>query len=207
MWRIKGGQRRASDGKAPAMADSKRCRSGLTDGVPLFGSTKVDVVDRVEIHVLDVPCESGSPHAPVEVRCVDSRQLAFETEYGEDAIELSDVPVLGAIVKESAAEISAYMGGLPKLRLRQYSLSISRHTSGVQSEGDGRRGEAAFDESSCAVAASVEELGPLCGSGACPPEFSELLSRKCFLAPAISDSQKRAIHRVCVALASHSSSA
>jgi hypothetical protein len=49
-------------------------RPSLGNGVPKFGSTKVDVIDAEQIHILDVPSKRGSPHPKVEVWCINTWQ-------------------------------------------------------------------------------------------------------------------------------------
>ena len=43
------------------------------DDIPSFGSSTVEVVDRVEVHVLGMPGEEGSPGSRVEVGLGDAR--------------------------------------------------------------------------------------------------------------------------------------
>lgn len=64
----------------------------LADRIPLFGSTKVDVVDRVEIHVFDMPSKGSAPHAEVEVGSVDAWKLMLQTEAGQDIVEFPHIP-------------------------------------------------------------------------------------------------------------------
>lgn len=49
-------------------------RSCLGDGIPEFGSTKVDVVDTEQIHILDMPSKGSSPHSEVKIWCIDTWQ-------------------------------------------------------------------------------------------------------------------------------------
>ena len=46
--------------------------SSLWYCVPELWSTEMNVIDTEEIHIFDVPCKSGPPHAKVEVRSVHS---------------------------------------------------------------------------------------------------------------------------------------
>lgn len=48
----------------------------LRHRVPEFGRAKVDVVDRVQICVLNVPGERRAPHAEIEIGRYDTRYFA-----------------------------------------------------------------------------------------------------------------------------------
>lgn len=41
-------------------------------GVPELWGAEVDIVDAEQVHILDVPCERGPPHAEVEIGGVDT---------------------------------------------------------------------------------------------------------------------------------------
>ena len=47
----------------------------LRYGIPELGLPVVQIIDRVEIHIFDMPRESGPPHAKVKVRRVDTWDL------------------------------------------------------------------------------------------------------------------------------------
>ena len=44
--------------------------AALGHGVPEFRGAEVDVVDREEVHVFNVPCERRAPHSEVSDRCI-----------------------------------------------------------------------------------------------------------------------------------------
>lgn len=46
--------------------------SALRHSVPEFGSPKVNIIDTEEVHVLDMPGKGRTPHAKVEVGCIDA---------------------------------------------------------------------------------------------------------------------------------------
>ena len=48
----------------------------LRNTVPELGSSEMNIIDRVEVGVFDVPCESSSPHSEIEVRGYYSRDRA-----------------------------------------------------------------------------------------------------------------------------------
>ena len=62
-----------------------------------------------------MPCEGGSPHAPVEIGSVDTGQLALETKTVEQIVELAYILVLGAMVKESALAVGTVHWRLTKV--------------------------------------------------------------------------------------------
>lgn len=49
-----------------------------SNAIPLLGGAKMEIIDRVKIHVLDVPCKRCFPHSKVEVRRVDSWQILID---------------------------------------------------------------------------------------------------------------------------------
>ena len=81
------------------------CLVGPRDGVPLLGGAKVDVVDAVEVHVLEVPREGALPHAQVEVGGVDAGQLLAQAV--EQVLEPGDVPGGGRVLKQAAGHVGA----------------------------------------------------------------------------------------------------
>ena len=75
----------------------------LRNAVPELGRAEVDVVDRVEVGVLDVPGERRAPHAKVEVGTNDAGDLARGgSELGEEVLEVRDVPGFGRVVEEGS---------------------------------------------------------------------------------------------------------
>lgn len=49
-------------------------RSRLRHSVPEFRRTEVNVIDAEQIHILDMPSECCTPHAEIEIGCVDARK-------------------------------------------------------------------------------------------------------------------------------------
>lgn len=66
------------------------------DCVPRFRGTEVKIVDRVQIHVLGMPCKSCFPHAKVQVGCIDAidRDTIVLIDEIEDGSKPVDVPYL-----------------------------------------------------------------------------------------------------------------
>lgn len=69
--------------------------------VPRFGRTEVQIVDRIQVHVLSVPGECRFPHAKVQVGSVDAINLYIivlvdKVQYAAQAIY---VPALWEIVE------------------------------------------------------------------------------------------------------------
>ena len=64
-------------------------------GVPRLGSTKVQVIDTVEVHVFCVPPKRCLPHAKVQVGSVDTLDLhaIVLVDTVEDGAEVVDIPV------------------------------------------------------------------------------------------------------------------
>lgn len=111
----------------------------------------MNVIDRVKIGVFDMPCESCTPHAKVQVRRDDAWDLAIgRRETRQKVAELGYVPRLCPVIEEGAyaakyqrkklvsssaidlpAMSAPYMGASPNVRVRQYRLSISRMSSTV----------------------------------------------------------------------------
>ena len=76
--------------------------------IPRFGRAIVQVIDAVEIHVLCVPGERGSPHAEVEIGRVDSRN--GKLQLGQNRVESAHIPRVHVCVEESARKIGAVHG-------------------------------------------------------------------------------------------------
>ena len=85
------------------------CCVGRRDGVPQLGSTEVEVVDAVEVHVFSVPGKAGPPHAEVEVSRVDTGDTGAVVlcDRVQDGVQVINVPLAHVWVIESAWHIGS----------------------------------------------------------------------------------------------------
>ena len=94
------------------------------DGVPKFRRAVVQVVDRVQVHVLRVPREERAPHAKVEVRrvhAVEGDPTLFKRAR-EQTVQLRHVPAPVVAVEERAGDVRAVRGGVIRHLLPELAL-------------------------------------------------------------------------------------
>mmetsp|Transcript_2153 Transcript_2153/g.4694 ORF Transcript_2153/g.4694 Transcript_2153/m.4694 type:complete len:211 (-) Transcript_2153:360-992(-) len=112
------------------------------DGVPRLGGAVVQVVDRVEIHVLDMIGEHGRPHAHVE-HCVGNTGHGWPNVALQKCVQVIHIPPRREVVVEKrATSVGAVHGRIHGRRQRAPEAAhalLDVHTLGHVRREAGRR--------------------------------------------------------------------
>lgn len=80
----------------PAVPVPQHWLSNLITRDSLLWTSEMYVVNGEEVHIFHMPCEGGTPHAKVQIWCVDTRNLGVISEKArKDRREIRHVPMLG----------------------------------------------------------------------------------------------------------------